>query len=401
MNKIDASITSPKGFLACGITAGLKRSGKPDMAIVAGETLCNAAAVFTTNKMAAAPVLLGRESIKGGKLRACVINSGCANACTGERGLKDASDMAHELAFLLGCKDSEVLVSSTGVIGAYMNMPVVLEGINKSYAKLSKDGGPDAAKAILTTDTFVKTTAYEEDFDGVKVTVAGITKGSGMIHPDMATMLAYITTDANVTPEVLSIALKDATRLSFNMAVVDGDTSTNDTAVVMASGKAGAELIDSVEHKDYRKFLDMLVAACTDLAKLIVKDGEGATKFIEINIMGAKSFDEAKMAAMEIAKSPLVKTAFFGSDANWGRIVSAVGNSGCAFDMKLMTVSIEKELIFEGGMGKDFDKEKLKEIMQAKEIEIFINLAVGEYEATVWTCDLSYDYVKINGMYTT
>lgn len=401
MKKIDADITTPKGFMACGITAGLKKSGKPDMALIAGEKICSAAAVFTSNKMAAAPVILGRETIAGGKLKAAVVNSGNANACTGEKGLKDARAMASAAANLLGCKENEVLVSSTGVIGVPLNMPKVLEGIEKAYGALSEDGGAAAARAIMTTDTFPKSAAYEEDFDGKKITVAGIAKGSGMIHPDMATMLAYITTDADVAPEVLKIALGEAAKLSFNMAVVDGDTSTNDTAVVMASGAAGAAKIDSIRHKDYRKFFDMLLALCTDLAKLIVKDGEGATKFIEINIQGAASFDDAKMAAMEIAKSPLVKTAFFGSDANWGRIVSAVGNSGAAFDMKRMTVSIEKELIFEGGTGRDADKAKLKEIMLQREIEIFINLAVGEAEATVWTCDLSYDYVKINGMYTT
>lgn len=401
MNKIDMGQSAPKGFLSCGITAGLKKSRKADMAIIASEKPCNAAAVFTSNKMAAAPVILGREVIKGGKLKAVLVNSGNANACTGDRGLNDAKESAHALAQILKAKDEEILVSSTGVIGIFMNMPKMLAGIETAAAALSEDGWQNAGKAILTTDTFAKNSAYEEEFDGKKVTVAGIAKGSGMIHPDMATMLAYILTDAAATPEVLQSALSEAAKITFNMAVVDGDTSTNDTAVLMASGAAGTPLIDSLKHKDYPKFFDMVLAVCTDLAKLIVKDGEGATKFIEINIKSAANFEDAKKAAMAIAKSPLVKTAFFGSDANWGRIVSAVGTSGAAFDLKKMTVSIEKELIFEGGMGKDFDKNTLKEIMLAREIEIFINLAVGEAEATVWTCDLSYDYVKINGEYTT
>jgi glutamate N-acetyltransferase/amino-acid N-acetyltransferase len=347
-------------------------------------------------------VILSRQAIAQGKARAIVVNSGCANACTGDQGLIDARGMAHETAKALSLDDCEVLVASTGVIGVNLPMDKVIVGITQAASELSKDGHEKALAAIMTTDTFSKSCAYEFTLGGKQAKIAGIAKGAGMIHPNMATMLCFITTDASINPDVLKQALSQAVELSFNMISVDGDTSTNDMVAVLANGQAENEQINSTTCQSYQEFYSALKTVCTELAQLIVRDGEGATKFLEINVKRAMSFADAKCAAMAIAKSPLVKTAFFGQDPNWGRILCAVGYSGAKTQPEKTSLAIGDLTIVENGQGAaGFDTAKLKEVMAAKDIVITVDLGLGDVSATVWTCDFSYEYVKINGEYTT
>ncbi|CVK18165.1 bifunctional glutamate N-acetyltransferase/amino-acid acetyltransferase ArgJ [Sporomusa sphaeroides] len=402
LTKITGGITAPQGFTAAGVHAGIKKNGKTDIGMIYSKVPAAGAAMYTTNKMAAAPVIVSRQASDRGKIRAIVVNSGCANACTGDQGLKDAKTMAHEAAKALNLDDCEVLVASTGVIGVSLPMDKIKSGIAQAAAALSETGHEQALAAIMTTDTFPKACAYEFNLGGKICKIAGIAKGAGMIHPNMATMLCFITTDAAIAPEVLKQALNQAAELSFNMISVDGDTSTNDMVAVLANGQAGNALIDSAGSQTYQEFYTALRAVCTELAQLIVRDGEGATKFLEINVTGAVSFADAKLAAMAIAKSPLVKTAFFGQDPNWGRILCAVGYSGAATQPDKTSLTIGDLTIVVNGQGAvGFDTAKLKEVMAAKDIAITVDLGLGETSATVWTCDFSYEYVKINGEYTT
>ena len=402
LTKITGGITAPQGFTAAGVHAGIKKNGKTDIGMIYSKVPAAGAAMYTTNKMAAAPVIVSRQASDRGKIRAIVVNSGCANACTGDQGLKDAKTMAHEAAKALNLDDCEVLVASTGVIGVSLPMDKIKSGIAQAAAALSETGHEQALAAIMTTDTFSKACAYEFNLGGKICKIAGIAKGAGMIHPNMATMLCFITTDAAIAPEVLKQALNQAAELSFNMISVDGDTSTNDMVAVLANGQAGNALIDSAGSQTYQEFYTALRAVCTELAQLIVRDGEGATKFLEINVTGAVSFADAKLAAMAIAKSPLVKTAFFGQDPNWGRILCAVGYSGAATQPDKTSLTIGDLTIVVNGQGAvGFDTAKLKEVMAAKDIAITVDLGLGETSATVWTCDFSYEYVKINGEYTT
>lgn len=401
MKKIEGGITAPQGFVASGVKAGIKKSGKEDVALIVSQVPAASAAVFTQNRMAAAPVLISRENAAKGKLRAVVVNSGCANACTGEQGLIDARLMLTAAAGLLGIAEEEVLVSSTGVIGVTLPMDKVLSGIEAAAAGLSVEGHEQALLGIMTTDTFPKVSAYELTLGGAVVKIAGIAKGAGMIHPNMATMLSYITTDAAVTAPVLQQALHTAVNKSFNMITVDGDTSTNDTLAVLANGLAGNPLIDSSSHPDYPAFCEALTTVLIELAKLVVRDGEGATKFLEITVTGAHSQADAKLAAMSVAKSPLVKTAFFGEDPNWGRILSAVGYSGAQVDPAKTTLRIGGIPVVSAGLGLRPDLEALRKAMSAKDIVVEIELGAGSFTATVWTCDFSYDYVKINAEYHT
>ncbi len=401
MKKIEGRITAPQGFVASGVKAGIKKSGKEDVALIVSQVPAASAAVFTQNRMAAAPVLISRENAAKGKLRAVVVNSGCANACTGEQGLIDARLMLTAAAGLLGIAEEEVLVSSTGVIGVTLPMDKVLSGIEAAAAGLSVEGHEQALLGIMTTDTFPKVSAYELTLGGAVVKIAGIAKGAGMIHPNMATMLSYITTDAAVTAPVLQQALHAAVNKSFNMITVDGDTSTNDTLAVLANGLAGNPLIDSSSHPDYPAFCEALTTVLIELAKLVVRDGEGATKFLEITVTGAHSQADAKLAAMSVAKSPLVKTAFFGEDPNWGRILSAVGYSGAQVDPAKTTLRIGGIPVVSAGLGLRPDLEALRKAMSAKDIVVEIELGAGSFTATVWTCDFSYDYVKINAEYHT
>ena len=401
LQKIDGWVTDPLGFVAAGVTAGLKVSGNKDLAVIFSEVPAACGAVFTQNKMCAAPVLVDREVNKGDWAQAIVVNSGCANACTGLKGLADAREMQSYAAGLLHVRLNDVFVCSTGVIGAFLPMDKVRCGIEQAVDALGRDGGESCAQAIQTTDTFIKHSVYTGEIGGKKVTVAGIAKGAGMIHPDMATMLTFLTTDAAVAPALLKRMVKAVADRSFNMVVVDGDTSTNDSMIVLANGLAGNAVITDEQHPDYQDFYDLLLAVATDLAKMIAHDGEGATKYLEVNVVGAKNFAEAKQAAMAIAKSPLVKTAFFGEDPNWGRIVCAAGYSGAALDASKVNLEIGGTRLVENGLNCNVNLELLKPTMANREISMTIDLAAGEAKATVWTCDFSYEYVKINGEYHT
>lgn len=401
MKKIDGWLTAPQGFITAGVRAGLKASGKHDVALVYSTVPAASGAVFTQNKMCAAPVSVSRQVNEHPYAQAIVVNSGCANACTGEQGLKDAKAMQNHCAELLGLNSEEVFVCSTGVIGQFLNMEKLLPGIENAVDALDDKSGESCALAIQTTDTFVKRAAYEVELDGKTVKIAGIAKGSGMIHPNMATMLTFITTDAAIAPDVLKRAVKAAANKSFNMVVVDGDTSTNDSMIVLANGLAENEIIYSEEHPDYPAFFEALLACSTDLAKLIAHDGEGATKFLEVNVVGAASEDDAKTAAMAIAKSPLVKTAFFGEDPNWGRIVCAAGYSGAEMVTDKVNLEIGGVRLVENGMNCNVPAKNLTPIMSEHDIAMTIDLGAGDDKATVWTCDFSYGYVKINGEYHT
>lgn len=401
MKKIDGWVTTPQGFLAAGVKAGIKASGNHDVAVIYSTVPAATGAVFTQNKMCAAPVLVSRKVAAKSYVQAIVVNSGCANACTGEQGLKDAEAMQAQTAELLGVENDAVYVCSTGVIGHFMPMEKLAKGIADAVDAMDETGGESCAMAIQTTDTFIKHAAYEFELGGKTVKIAGIAKGAGMIHPNMATMLTFLTTDAAVAPDVLKRAVKAAADKSFNMVVVDGDTSTNDSMIVLANGLAENEIIVSEEHPDYPAFFEALLACAQDLAKMIARDGEGATKFLEVNVAGAATWEEAKTAAMAIAKSPLVKTAFFGKDPNWGRIVCAAGYSGAQMEPDKVNLEIGGVRLVENGMNCNVPLESLKDIMEQHDISMKIDLGAGKEEATVWTCDFSYEYVKINGEYHT
>lgn len=401
MKKIDGWVTTPQGFLAAGVKAGIKASGNHDVAVIYSTVPAATGAVFTQNKMCAAPVLVSRKVAAKPYAQAIVVNSGCANACTGEQGLKDAEAMQARAAELLGVENESVYVCSTGVIGHFMPMDKLKAGIEAAVDAMDETGGESCAMAIQTTDTFIKHAAYEFEIGGKTAKIAGIAKGAGMIHPNMATMLTFLTTDAAIAPDVLKRAVKAAADKSFNMVVVDGDTSTNDSMIVLANGLAENEIILSEEHPDYPVFFEALLACAQDLAKMIARDGEGATKFLEVNVTGAATWAEAKTAAMAIAKSPLVKTAFFGKDPNWGRIVCAAGYSGAQMEPDKVNLEIGGVRLVENGMNCNVPLESLKDIMEQHDISMKIDLGAGSEEATVWTCDFSYEYVKINGEYHT
>jgi len=401
MKQIDGWLTAPKGFVAAGVKAGIKASGKHDVAVIMSTVPAATGAVFTQNKICAAPVLVSREVNKRPDAQAIVVNSGCANACTGEQGLKDAKAMQQITGEYLDIDPESIFVCSTGVIGQFLPMDKVKEGIAAAIAHMDINEGESAALAIQTTDTFIKKVAYEFEIGGKEAKIAGIAKGAGMIHPNMATMLTYITTDAAVAPDLLKRMVKAVADKSFNMVVVDGDTSTNDSMIVLANGLAENEIVFSEEHPDYEALYKALLQTAQDLAKMIAHDGEGATKFMEVNVIGAVSFDDAKVAAMAIAKSPLVKTAFFGEDPNWGRILCAAGYSGAAMDADHTNLSIGATRVVKNGMNVNVPLAELKPIMSEHDISITVDMAVGKEKATVWTCDFSYDYVKINGEYHT
>ena len=399
MKIIDGGVTSPKGFKAAGVHAGLKKA-KKDMALIVSDVPAVTAAAFTTNKVKAAPVIWDMEIRKGGVAQAVVVNSGNANACTGEQGLKDAEETAGYAASILGIDKSSVYVSSTGVIGVPLDMSRIKSGIDMLVPLLSADG-KDAAEAILTTDTFCKEAAAEVVIDGVTITVAGMAKGSGMIHPNMATMLSYITTDAAISQETLQKLLGNTVEDTFNMISVDGDTSTNDSVIVLANGMAGNSEIN--ENHGYEAFEEAFRYVLGELAKDIVKDGEGAGRFIEMTVVNALTKKDARILARSVISSSLVKAAFFGADANWGRILCAMGYSGADFDPSLVDLSFSSpagELsVVHNGEPIAFDEDKAKRILLEKEVRITADCHQGAESATAWGCDLTYDYVKINGDY--
>ncbi len=357
-----------------------------------------AAAVFTTNKVAAAPVLVSRRHIARGAARAVVINAGNANACTGAQGIAAAETTASTLAGLLGGEPGEVVVSSTGVIGVPLPVDKLLAALPAAVQGLSAVGGPEAAKAIMTTDTVAKEAAAEVVVDGRTYTVGGMAKGSGMIAPNMATMLAVITTDAPLTSAACDAALRSAVGTTFNRVTVDTDTSTNDMAVLMASGAAGGPVIDA-ESPSFAPVRAAVHAVCETLARMIARDGEGATKLITVSVRGAASEPDAELAAFAIAGSPLVKTAIFGRDANWGRVAMAIGKSGCALDPDAFDITFAGIVVCRAGAAVPFDEDAALEALSDVEVAIDVDLHLGDGSATVWTCDLTYDYVRINGEY--
>ena len=393
-------ITFPQGFKAAGVKAGLKKSGNLDLALIYTEKEAAVAGTFTKNQVAAAPVYVSKEVVKGGKAHAICANAGCANACTGEQGLTDARAMAKEAADAVGCAASEVIVASTGVIGVQLPMDKVKKGVKAAAAELSENGSVNAGNAIITTDTYSKACATEVEIGGKKVRFGAIAKGSGMIQPDMATMLCFITTDAAIDQPLLQAALSEVVEVTFNMISIDGDMSTNDMAIVLANGAAGNATITKKD-KDYEIFRDTLKELCTGLSQRIAADGEGATKFLTIHVTGAKTFESAKQVGMSVAKSPLVKTAFFGEDPNWGRVICAVGYSGVPMEPEKTVVKFGGIAVYDKGVGAKFDEAALRKVMAEHDVVIDVELGLGNAEATVWSCDFSYEYVKINGEYHT
>ena len=397
---IPGGVTTAEGFLAGTAMAAIKKKDKRDIAVIYSSVPAAAAGVFTLNKVKAAPVLVTMKHLEGGRAQAVVVNSGNANACNGLQGMQDALAMAAGTADVLSIHQDHVLVASTGVIGKKMPMEKVRPGIRAAAGRVSRDGGSLAAQAIMTTDTRLKETAVQLQLGGKPVTIGGMAKGSGMIHPDMATMLCFITTDAAVSPVCLKRALKYAVDSSFNMITVDGDTSTNDMAVVMANGLAGnKEIVE--EGEDYVAFRDALAGVCTVLAMAVARDGEGATKLIEVKVRNAATIEDARLAAKAVAGSSLVKTAVFGRDANWGRVICAAGYSGASFDPERVDIFLGDEQVAGDGGSLEFSEERALEILSEDTVKIILDFKAGRFNATAWGCDLSYDYVKINADYRT
>ena len=394
-------ITAAKGFLAAGIHCGIKRE-KKDLALVVSEVPAVCAGVFTRNKVAAACVEVDKMQLAASpNIRAIIVNSGNANACTGDQGMADAWEMIDATAAALKIDRKEVLVSSTGVIGRAMPMEKLRSGIAAIAPIVSADGHEAAAEAILTTDTFAKEYTVEMMVNGVPVRIGGMSKGSGMIAPNMATMLAFITTDVAISAPLLQNAVKRATNLSFNRITVDGDTSTNDMAIVMANGMAKNALLFSAHDPGYAEFFDGLVEVFVKLSKLIVLDGEGATKFVEICVKGVATEEDAEKAARSIANSNLVKTSIHGEDANWGRILAAVGYSGIDFDPSKTEIFFGDVPILKQNYGINFSEEDALVVLKKKEISITVDLHQGDQSAVFWTCDLSKEYITINANYRT
>ncbi|MFE8700351.1 bifunctional ornithine acetyltransferase/N-acetylglutamate synthase [Cytobacillus sp. FJAT-54145] len=396
----NGSIISPRGFLTGGTHAGLRYS-KKDVGMIYSEVPANSAAVYTLNSFQAAPIKVTKDSLaESGLLQAVVVNSACANACTGEKGLKDAYEMRKLAAAKLQIDEHLVAVASTGVIGEYLAMDKVSKGIEEVVLDQNQESAADFQTAILTTDTGMKKCCYSVEMNGVTVYMGGAAKGSGMIHPNMATMLGFITTDANISSKHLHSALREITNISFNQITVDGDTSTNDMVLVMANGEANNEEL-TPEHPDWNLFISLLSSTCKDLAKQIAKDGEGATKLIEVEVIGAQSNQDACKIAKQIVGSNLVKTAIYGSDANWGRIIGAIGRAGVEINSETVTITIGPIVMLKNSEPQKFSEEDALEYLKQDFIQIFVDLQMGDGEGKAWGCDLSYDYVKINASYRT
>ncbi|HTM04725.1 MAG TPA: bifunctional glutamate N-acetyltransferase/amino-acid acetyltransferase ArgJ [Vicinamibacterales bacterium] len=397
----DGGVTAPAGFQSAAVAAGIKKqAGALDLALLAADRPVPTAALFTTNLAQAAPVLISRRHLEAtaGSARAIVVNAGCANACTGEDGLANATRMTGEVAAALDCRPEEVLVASTGVIGVGLPMSKVTAGIAKAAPALARGNGADVAHAIMTTDPFPKEHAVTVETARGRFTVGGTAKGSGMIEPNMATMLGFLTTDADVPPGLLRRALTESARATFNAITVDGDTSTNDCVVAMASGASGV----TIDEDSYAALLAGMVAVSRELAIGIVRGGEGATKLVTVNVRDARSIADAQRVAKTIANSPLVKTAIHGADPNWGRIVAAAGRAGVDFDINRVTVHVGGVLLFEHGLPHDEAAPQAESHLREAEIQIDVDLGTGgQANTTVWTCDLSAEYVRINGEYRT
>ena len=400
----DGGVTAPKGFTANGIHCGIRKSkDKKDLALIFCEKECDTAAVYTQNLVCGAPITVTKNNISDGKARAVVCNSGIANTCNAD-GIEKAEGMCEITANALGISKSDIIVASTGVIGQPLDLEPVKNGINELVSGLNKNGSDSAANAIMTTDTVKKEFACEFTLGGKPCHIGAISKGSGMIHPNMATMLAFITTDANISSEMLKSSLLEVVADSFNMLSVDGDTSTNDTVAILASGLCENERITD-KNDDYRTFTLALSSICEKLVKLMAKDGEGATKLVECVVTGASDVKTAKTCAKAVICSSLVKAAMFGSDANWGRILCALGYSGVDIDVHRVDVKFSSDggeiEVCKDGSGIDFSEELAKKVLSCDEVYILVDLKSGASCATAYGCDLTYDYVKINGDYRT
>ncbi len=402
MLEVKGGVCAPKGFRASGVKAHIKskKIQKLDVAVLQSINPATAAGVFTTNKVRAACVLLSENVVSSGILQAIVMNSGNANCCTGEQGATDARVMQETAAKFLNLSTSLVAVASTGVIGERLPMDRMVPGIQEACASISEDGAENAASAIMTTDTFRKEYALSFDLGGKTVTIGGMSKGSGMIHPNMATTLGFVTTDADVDADALRYVLKKACDRSFNMISVDGDTSTNDMIIALANGRSGTPKItfDSIH---FEVFFSAMEKVLTELAKMIVRDGEGASKLFEVQVRGAASELDAQKAARAVCGSSLVKAAIFGCDANWGRILCALGYSGADFDPSRVDLFIGHIPVMARGANLPFDEEEALGVLSQKELLIQAFLHAGDFNAKAWGCDLTYDYVKINGSYRT
>jgi len=402
MQEVKGGVTAPKGFMASGVHADIKGKGgsKRDVAVLFSKVPCAAAGVYTTNRVKAAPIILTEGWTRDGHLQAVVINSGNANACTGEQGMKDAQIMADLTARALGLESGAVGVASTGVIGVPMPMDRVAKGIAKAAASVSETGGQAAAEAIMTTDTCDKQYAVQFALGGTLITIGAMAKGSGMIHPNMATMLGFVTTDAAVDPGALRVALRAATEKSFNMITVDGDTSTNDMVLVLANGLARNPTI-VLGSTLYDTFASALEQVMVHLAKAVARDGEGATKLLEVQVRNAATKADARKAARAVCQSSLVKAAVFGADANWGRVLCAMGYSGAEFDPAKVDLWVGHVQMMAAGAPIPFDEAVAEQVLKESTVVFTADLHAGSVEAIAWGCDLTYDYVKINGSYRT
>lgn len=405
MRKFSGNVTTPQGFSASGIMAGIRKKNKKDIALVYSKTPCVAGATFTTNLVKAAPVKWDISILKNGKPKhAVILNSGIANACMGEQGVADNLAFAAKVADELKLEPDQVFTASTGVIGQPMPMNVIVPGIEKAVEALAdtEEGGKNASEAIMTTDTVSKTIACEMFIGNTRVLLGGMSKGSGMIHPNMATMLSVVTTDVNIDEALLQEAVSEAVSDTFNMISVDRDTSTNDTFIVLANGLAGNPKIVKKDSA-YDEFAKALFLVCKDLAKKMAHDGEGATKLLTCKVFNARTKNDAKVLAKSVISSNLVKAAFFGSDANWGRVLCALGYSGASFDPDKVDITIQHEddllEIVKNGMAIPYSEEVATEMLSQDRVKFLVDLHDGYERATSWGCDLTYDYVKINGDY--
>jgi len=399
VSTIAGGVTSPRGYRAAGVSAGIKANNGLDLALLVSDVPARAAAVFTTNLAIAAPVVVSRDHLaRSGRIaRAVIVNSGCANACTGEDGLQAARDMAAETAALVGCPAEQVLVASTGVIGVSLPMDKIRRGLPLAFQALGADQGPQAARAIMTTDPFPKESATQISLGGRPVGIGGMAKGSGMIEPMMATMLGFVTTDAAVPQPLLDRALREAVDDTFNAITVDGECSTNDCVMLLANGAGGGAVDDST----YGEFAAGLTAVCRELALGIVRGGEGATKLVTVIVTGGATSADARKAAKAIANSPLVKTAIHGGDPNWGRLIAVAGRAGVPFELSRAAVTIGSIVLFKDGRPYDEAAPQAAEYLKGTDLSVSVDLGAGRASSTVWTCDLSAEYVRINADYRT
>lgn len=393
-----SGVTYPTGFTAAGVACGLKKNGNPDLAVVVSEVPATVAGVFTTNVVKGHSLQWSRNKVAGGLARAVAVNSGCANACLGTDGDRDAERYASMLSSRCGCPLDQAFIGSTGVIGFRLDLDKIAAGLDKAFLQLSPDGGQAAAEAVMTTDTFAKQAEASCAIGNTAVRIGGFAKGSGMIHPNMATMISILTTDLAITAPLLDKALRKAVSRSYNRISVDGDTSVCDKVLILANGMAGNSMIET-ENADYDAFVTSLSEVATTLARMLARDGEGATKLLEFVVTGAPDENTAHTLLQSVCKSPLVKTAFFGEDANWGRILTAAGYSGAAFDPDKVNISLGDVAVCHNGTGLGFDETAALNVLKQEEIVITIDLQSGSVSDRMWTCDFSFDYIKINGSY--